>query len=98
MWNADNRKEFETIIADLLESPDVQAMKDLPQHSKTCNCFEHSLYVAYLSFLTCRRLNLDYVSATLAALLHDFSLRNWDEDDTGVIRLLNHPCMALEIA
>lgn len=98
MWKFENRLEFEEIIQDLLLDPDVQSMQELPQHSKSSNCFDHSLYVAYLSFLACRRLGLDYIAATRAAMLHDFALRNWDEDDMGVKRLWKHPHLALENA
>ncbi|MDL2324352.1 HD family phosphohydrolase [Ruminococcaceae bacterium OttesenSCG-928-A16] len=98
MWKPENRLEFEEIIEDLLADPAVQSMRDLPQHSKSCNCFEHSLYVSYLTFLACRRLKLDYVGATRAALLHDFALRNWDHDDMGLKRLWKHPHLALENA
>lgn len=98
MWKAENRVEFEAIIRDLLEDPDVISMKDLPQHSKTANTLDHSLYVAYLSFLFCRRFNLDYVAAARGGLLHDFALRNWDTEDYGVKRLWHHPHFALQNA
>lgn len=98
MWKSKNKIEFEEIIQDLLEDPDVLSMQDLPQHSKEVNCLEHSLYVAYLTFLFCRRWKLDYVEATRAALLHDFALVNWEESDMGVKRLWKHPEIALENA
>lgn len=98
LFKRENRDEFERIIADLLDDPDVQKMKDLPQHTKTCNCFDHSVYVAYLSFLFCRRFGLNHVSAARAGLLHDFSLCNWDEEDAGLERLWNHPKLALKNA
>lgn len=98
MWNNDNRTQFEAIVGDLLRDEDVQSMKDLPQHNKWCSCYDHSLYVAYLSFLVCRRLRLDYVAAARGGMLHDFALRNWDTDDTGVRRLWLHPLMALQNA
>lgn len=98
MWNPKNRQEFNQIIEDLLNDPDVLSMQDLPQHSKGSSCLDHSIYVAYLSFLFCRRFNLDHVSAARAGLLHDFALRNWDEEDASVNRLWKHPHMALENA
>lgn len=99
MWKPENRAEFEEIISDLLQDPDVLSMKDLPQHSKNSNCFDHSIFVAYLSFLACRRLNLDYIAAARAGLLHDFALRNWREDENKALhRLWRHPHMALENA
>lgn len=93
-----HREAFEAIVADLLADPAVLSMADLPQHSKTCNCLDHSRYVAYLSFLVCRRLKLDFVAAARAGLLHDFYLKNWDEEDIGIQRLWKHPHYALENA
>lgn len=94
-----NKDDFNEIVKDLLADPDVQSMRELPQHSKTCNCLDHSIYVAYLSFLICRRLGLDYKAAARAGLLHDFALRNWDEEDEfGIRRLWVHPKLALENA
>lgn len=98
MWNPENRVHFAAIVDDLLRDETVQGMRELPQHSKTCNCFEHSLYVAYLSFLVCRRLKLDYVAAARGGLLHDYYLCNWEEEGVGVRRLWQHPHIALENA
>ena len=99
MWKPENRAEFEEIIADLLDDPDVLSMKDLPQHSKTSNCFDHSIYVAYLSFLLCRYLKLDHVAAARAGLLHDFALLNWkEEENKSIHRLWRHPHVALQNA
>lgn len=98
MWKSKNREQFAEIIEDLLQDPDVLLMKELPQHSKHASTFDHSVYVAYLSFLICRRLKLDYVAAARGGMLHDFALRNWDTEDYGVRRLWHHPHMALENA
>lgn len=100
MWNPDNRVQFDEIVADLMEDPDVQSMKYLPQHSKTVNCLDHSVYVAYLSFLLCRRLGLNYTAAARGGLLHDFYLCSWEEADksTRRRRLWLHPHKALENA
>lgn len=98
MRNAENRAHFAAIIDDLLQDEDVQSMQTLPQHGKACNCYEHSLYVAYLSFLICRKFNLDYVAAARGGLLHDFYLCDWRETSHGLRRLWAHPYMALENA
>lgn len=98
LWKDKHRAQFGAIIQDLLDDPDVQSMKDLPQHSKYSNCFDHSIYVAYLSFLICRRLGYDYVAAARGGLLHDFALRNWETEEYGMSRLWDHPYMALENA
>ncbi len=95
MWNPDNRVEFEQVVKDLLQDPDVQALRHMGQHSKHCNRLDHSVYVAYLSFLFCRRFRLDYVAAARAGLLHDF---HFADEEAGIRRLWRHPWDALENA
>lgn len=95
MWKPENREHFELQISDLLDDPEVLALKDMSQHSKKCNRFDHSLYVAYLSFLMCRRLRLDYRAAARGGLLHDF---HFGSEEDGVKRLWKHPHHALENA
>ncbi len=95
MWNPTNREEFDEIVSDLMDDPLVLSMEELPQHSKHSNCLDHSIYVAYMSFLVCRKLGLDYVAATRAALLHDFYLCKWEETDHGFRRFWRHPKLAL---
>ena len=94
MWKAENREEFGQIVADLLAEPCVQALNEMSQHS-TGNRLDHSVYVAYLSFLMCRRLRLDHVAAARAGLLHDF---HFGSDENGVGRLWRHPHDAVENA
>lgn len=96
MWNPQNRNQFEEIIADLMADPDVQALAQMTQHGKkAATRLEHSLYVAYISFLVSRRLRLDFTATTRAALLHDFHFGNSED---GVKRLWQHPHAALENA
>lgn len=98
MWNPNNYNQFISLVGDLLEDPDVLSMRDIRQHSKTMNCLDHSIYVAYVSFLIARRLNLDYTAAARGAMLHDLHLRDWDQEEDGIRRLWRHPRYALENA
>lgn len=96
MWKkTENYEQFSEIISDLMADPEVLALADMPQHSKLFTRLDHSIYVAYLSFLLCRRLGLNHVSAARAGLLHDFHFA--DESD-GIKRLWKHPKDALENA
>ena len=65
-----NRKEFINIIKDLINNETVQQMKNYRQHFNS-SCFDHCLEVAYWSYLICKKLGLDYVSAARACMLHD---------------------------
>jgi uncharacterized protein len=95
MWKPENREQFGCIVADLMAEPAVRALGEVGQHGKLCSRLDHSVYVAYLSFLACRRLRLDYVAAARAGLLHDFHFGGGGD---GIRRLWQHPHAALENA
>lgn len=71
-----NDKEFQSIIHELIENNTVQQMKNYRQHYET-SCFDHCYMVAYYCYLICKKYNLDYKSATRAAMLHDLFLYDW---------------------
>lgn len=108
MWKKiENRDQFEAIIADLLIDPDVQALKHVPRHGKYGNSLDHSLYVAYISFLMCRRLGLDFEAAARGGLLHDFAIPGQHREETShrtgkpkkmarARKLVSHPHEALQ--
>ena len=72
----DNDKEFQSIIRELIENDTVQEMKKYRQHYET-SCFEHCYTAAYYCYLICKKYDLDYRSATRAAMLHDLFLYDW---------------------
>ena len=49
-----NIRCFVNCVRDLLDSPEVQSMRALPHHPGT-SCYEHSVFVAYVSFRLARR-------------------------------------------
>ena len=57
--------EFFEIIQDIISNDTVKQMKNFRQHYNS-SCYEHCLEVAYWSYLICKKLNLDYVSAARA--------------------------------
>lgn len=58
-------EEFNMIVYDLANHPTVQKMKLFRQHYDT-SCFDHCYQVALYSYLICKKLNLDYTSASRA--------------------------------
>lgn len=91
---------FRACAQELLESTDVQLMNTFIQHAQI-TCLEHSISVAYYSYLLCRKLNLrvDYRSVIRGALLHDFFLYDWHVDSGHEgLHGFNHPKIALENA
>ena len=72
----ENNTEFQNIINELITNDTVQQMKNYKQHYET-TCFEHCYVAAYYCYLICKKYNLDYRSATRAAMLHDLFLYDW---------------------
>ncbi|MBQ6282063.1 MAG: phosphohydrolase [Bacilli bacterium] len=68
--------EFETIINDIINNKTVLEMKKYRQHFST-DCFNHCYDVAYNCYKAAKKLKLDYVSITRAAMLHDLFLYDW---------------------
>lgn len=91
------RQEFRECVKEMLNHPEVLSMKNIPQHMQT-NCYEHSVYVAYMSFLICRFFKWDFVSAARGGLLHDLFLYNWREGQHEGRHGFNHPAIALRNA
>ena len=71
-----NDTDFLEIISDLINNTTVLKMKDFRQHYET-TCFDHCLMVSYYCYKICKKLNLDYISAARAAMLHDLFLYDW---------------------
>ena len=96
-----NRKEFINIIKDLINNETVQPMKNYRQHFNS-SCFDHCLEVAYWSYLICKKLGLDYVSAARAGMLHDLFLYDWRNSKKKLnlehFHAFIHPKIALENA
>ena len=92
-------KEFEYIIETLKNNDIVLQMNNYKQHFDT-TCYEHSYNVALLSYSICKKLNLDYVSATRAGMLHDLFLYDWRKRQKGRKGLhgFTHPKTSLQNA
>lgn len=71
-----NLVEFYNIISDIISNDTVKQMKNFRQHCNT-SCYKHCMQVAYYTYITCKKLKLDYVSATRGAMLHDLFLYDW---------------------
>ncbi len=91
-------KEYKDCISELINHEMVESMKNFIQHGDI-NCLEHSIYVSYISFLVCRQLKLDYLSAARGGLLHDFFLYDWHtEKPYKGLHGFNHSFIALQNA
>lgn len=87
--------EFCNIINPIKSIEEYQKLKQIKHHG--INRYEHSLRVAYYSYIITKKLGLDYKETTEAALLHDFFL---DEviDKSPIGKLRQHPEYAVSNA
>ncbi len=97
-WNEDQRiLNFLAIIDDLLENDHVNELKDFNQHFMT-NRFQHSLNVAYYTYLWCEKLHLDSSHAARAALLHDLFFYDYFKHEHESWHPALHPRVAAKNA
>ena len=93
--------EFFNIIDDIISNDTVKQMKNYRQHCDT-SCYKHCMQVAYFTYITCKKLKLDYISATRAAMLHDLFLYDWRKKyrniDISGLHAFVHPQIALKNA
>jgi len=89
---------FYECVGDLLTNDIVMELDSFSQHKGTSR-LQHSINVAYYSFLTCYKLGLDYKSAARAGILHDLFLYDWREENNSAREHISaHPKAALENA
>ena len=60
-------------VGDLMQTDEVRRLDSFTQHLNTSR-LEHCINVSYFSYLICKKIGWDYVSAARAGLLHDFYL------------------------
>ena len=93
--------EFFLIIDDIISNDTVKQMKDYRQHCNT-SCYKHCMQVAYFTYIACKKLKLDYKSATRAAMLHDLFLYDWRKKYRDItlpgLHAFVHPGIALKNA
>ena len=94
-----NDTEFIEIIQYIIENDTVKQMKNYRQHYET-SCFDHCLTASYLCYKYCKKFNLDYISCSRAAMLHDLFLYDWRKRENGRkgLHAFTHPKSAYENA
>lgn len=91
-----NDISFDYISKDILKNRKFQRIARESHHGITR--MEHSLRVAKYVYKISKKLNLDYVSATRAAILHDFFTNAEFGENHGLIQGVVHPHIALQNA
>lgn len=91
---------FDEVIIDIISSEKYKNMDKFIQHGKT-SCFCHSIAVAYYSFKFFEFFGIKYDVKSLikGALLHDYFLYDWHENDKSHrLHGFRHPKTALKNA
>lgn len=94
--NKDNDNNFLSYVEDILNSEEVQSLKQYEQHLEI-DRLQHITSVAYLAYLICKKRGYDYKSAARAAVMHDLVYYDWRNGDTGKWHKLHgyrHPNLA----
>lgn len=89
--------EFKFIIKDIANNPNVLALRDHVQHASSSR-YSHCLNVAFYTYVICKKLGLDYISATKGAMLHDFYFYDWrnkNVEGQKKFHAFRHPRIAL---
>ena len=91
-----NKNEFETIVKDILINNKFKNLDSELHHG--ISRAGHCMRVAKNTYYITKKLHLDYVKATRAALLHDFYEKEDLHSKNSVKALSDHPHVALENA
>lgn len=92
----ENSDGFYSVVGDLLETEEVNSMKEFEQHLEI-DRLQHVLGVAYLSYKICKKLGWDYKSVARAGIMHDLVYYDWRDGETGGWHRLHgykHPRLA----
>lgn len=95
MFNIEKDEKYYSIIEDILKNDEFKRLNNIEHHGITR--YEHSVKVSYVSYKICKLLNLDYIDAARAGLLHDFFMSK--EDRTFKEKFIStfvHPKIAVD--
>lgn len=96
--DAPNQAAYLDCVRDLIHTPQVQSMRQLPHHPGV-SCYEHSVFVSYVAYRLARRWGLDARSCARCGLLHDLYLYRWNDQSAHPgLQCFDHPVFALRNA
>lgn len=71
--------EFYEIVSDILNSKEFNKRKNYKHHGEQ-SVYDHSLKISIISYKIAKTMGLDYKSAAIGGLLHDFYDKPWQEN------------------
>lgn len=72
-------KDFLEIIDVIINNLEFQKRKEY-MHHENLSVYDHSMQVAYKSYVFAKKHNMDVKSITVGAILHDFYYNPWQEN------------------
>lgn len=88
--------EFMNIVSDIMENKKFKRINECRHHGITR--YEHSLRVAYYSYLITKKLKLNYIETARGGLLHDFFITEDLTPKKQKLSMIFHPYKSLENA
>lgn len=96
--STENDSEYFEIVSDLLNTAELQYLKNNIQHSDI-NALDHVRSVSYIAYKICKYSGLNHRAAARAGLLHDLVYYDWhDPDPAHRLHGYRHPGFALKNA
>lgn len=90
---SNNEISFDNIAHDIITTNKFNELKNEKHHGLTR--YKHVMRVSKYTYKISKKLKMDYVSATRAALLHDYFTKNdFEENSKSSKELVNHPNVA----
>ena len=90
---SNNEISFDNIAHDIITTNKFNELKNEKHHGLTR--YKHVMRVSKYTYKISKKLKMDYVSATRAALLHDYFTKNdFEENSKSSKELVNHPNIA----
>ena len=83
------KKDYYKIVDEILKNDEFIKRKQFKHHDNT-SVYDHCLAVSKLSYELARKMNLDYKSAAIGGLLHDFYTKPWQENNVKTKLLEAH--------
>lgn len=78
----ENSDGFYECVGDVINSPQVQSLKAYEQHFQI-DRLQHITSVAYLTYIICKKLGIDYKTAARCACMHDLVYYDWRDGVNG---------------
>ena len=81
-------KEYLDIVSDILDNESFKKLSGEIHHHGSR--IDHSIRVSYKTYKVCKRLGLDYISASRASLLHDYFFNEEFDSNSKLYKLTHH--------